>query len=170
MNHDRREEDDGLRIRSVLLSGLVAVVLCYLLLRWWSGQGRALPQNSWVGVVLVLVIGAVLLSAAWQVRSVVRGGVSGRRPPSPQFSRGVLVGARAAAVAGGVAGGWYLAQVLVRLPNIGIDTQRSAALLALLLALVCAALAVAGLVAQAWCRLPPEDDDEHPPRSGTTIA
>lgn len=153
------QDDGSLRPRSVVISGAGALVLCYLGLRWWSSRGHTLPQNSWVGIALIVLIAVVLLFCAWQVRSFVRDPKASRRPPSPQFSRGVLVGARAGAVAGALAAGWYLAQALVRLPNADIDSQRSALFLAALLALAAAGLAVAGLVAQSWCRLPPEDDD-----------
>lgn len=150
---------EGLRARSVVLSGVGALGVCYPLLRWWSGSGRVLPQNSWAGAALLVLVAASLLAAAWQIRSYVQDRPGARRP-TPQFGRGVLVASRASAVAGGLATGWYLAQALVRLANAGVsDHQRSAAILAGALTLASILLAVTGLVGQSWCRIPPEDDD-----------
>lgn len=150
--------DEGLRPRVVLWSGAGMLVVCYALLRFFSSRGGNLPQNSWLTIAVIALVAMPILVLAWQIKSYVAGRTP--EPPSPQLARGVLVAARASAVAGGVAFGWYAAQVLVRLPNADVASQREEMWLALVLAVVSVLLSVAGFVAQAWCRIPPEDDDE----------
>lgn len=154
------EEDDGLRVRAALIGAGVALVLSYMLLRFLADGGHALPQQSWMTLAVLGVVGAAVLSLAWSIRSYVKGDT--REPPSPQLGRGVLVAARSCAIAGAVIAGFYAAEVLVRLPNAEIPSQQSAMWLGLTLTLGSALLSAAGYVAQSWCRIPPEDEDhEH---------
>lgn len=164
--------DDGLRVRTVALSGVVALAASYLLLRVLLDRGQSLPRNTWVTLIVIGVVAAGVLYAAWTIRDYVRGGgtngsrapvaATAKAPPTPQFARGVLVGARASALAGGLIAGFYTAEVFVRVPQANIPTQQSAMWLAAALALASVGLASAGLVAQEWCRIPPEDDDRSP--------
>lgn len=151
-------QDDGLRIRSVVQGAIGVGLLAYLVLRLLSERGIALPRNSWLTLAVLIFLAAPLLVLGRRVHAVVRG--SATEPISPQLARGVLVAARAAAVAGGVAAGWYLAQAAVRLPNADIASQRPQLWLALALALASAGLSAAGLVVQDWCRIPPSDEDD----------
>lgn len=150
-------DDEGLRVRTSMLGGGIVLVLSYVLLRVLADRGHALPQHSWMTLAVLVVVGAAVLSLAWPIRSYLKGDT--RQPPSPQFARGVLVAARSCALAGGVIAGFYAAEVLVRLPNVEIPSQQSAMWLGFVLALASALLAVAGFVAQSWCRIPPEDED-----------
>lgn len=151
-------EDDGLRVRTAVLGGGIVLVLSYVLLRFLADRGHALPQHSWMTLAVLAVAGAAVLSLAWPIRSYLHGDT--RQPPSPQLARGVLVAARSCALAGGAIAGFYAAEVLVRLPNAEIPSQQAAMWLGLVLTLGSVLLAVAGFVAQSWCRIPPEDDDE----------
>lgn len=151
-------DDQGLRVRTAAVGGGVVLVLSYALLRLLSDRGHALPQHSWMTVVVLAVVGAAVLSLAWSIRAYIKGDT--KEPPSPQFARGVLVAARSCALAGGVMAGFYVAEVLVRLPNAEVPTQQSAIWLGLVLALASVLLAAAGFVAQAWCRIPPEDEEK----------
>ncbi|WP_018157157.1 DUF3180 domain-containing protein [Demetria terragena] len=151
-------EDSGLKARTVVFSGGIALALSYFLLRVLSDRGVALPRNSWFTVAIIVLVAVGLLSCAWSIRSYVEG--KNPEPPTPQFGRGVLVAARACALTGGVVAGFYAGEALIRMPNAAIPSQASAMWLALVLTAVSLGLASAGLVAQSWCRIPPQDDDE----------
>lgn len=150
-------DENGLRPRAVVISAAAALVVCYFVLRVLSDRGGSLPQNSWLTVAVLVVAAGAVLGSAWPVRSYVQG--TSTTPPTPQAARIVLVAARACAVAGGLATGLYAAEALVRVPNMEVPSQASAMWLAVVLAAASVVLAVAGMVAQSWCRIPPEDDD-----------
>lgn len=154
-------QDEGLRARTVVSWAFGAGVVAYVVLRLLNDRGTTLPRNTWLTVVVLLLLAVPLLVLGRRVQAVVRGDAS--EPMSPQLARGVLVGARAAAVAGGIAVGWYLAQAAVRIPTADVTSQRPQLWLALVLALASAGLAAAGLLVQHWCRIPPADDDPDMP-------
>jgi hypothetical protein len=67
--------------------------------------------------------------------------------------------AQAAALAGAAIAGWYVAQVVLLLPDADVPSQRLQMLVLGILALAAAGLAAIGLLVQKWCRLdePPTD-------------
>jgi hypothetical protein len=113
-------------------------------------------------VVALVGIAAILLALGWPIRQVVRG--KRARRVDPFFAMRVLVFAKASSLTGalltGAAGG-LVAYALTRaavplLPGVWADG------LTLLAAL---ALAVAGLVVENWCRIPPDDREQAPTRA-----
>src|SRR5699024_11158697 len=98
------------------------------------------------------------------------------RPPqrvSPERARGTLVAAQAAALGGGALLGWYLAIALLQLSNADVASVRSMVIRAAVSAAVALLLALAGLVGQHWCRLPPgenDDEDDDPPRGVSYVS
>lgn len=151
---------EGVRIRYAVISAGVVLVLAYFGLRWWTSRGNSMPVNSWITVVVLLMIAAAVLVAGWEIRRYLRG-VAGP-PPSPQRARATLVAGQACALAGSVFTGWYLAQVFIHIGRVQQGGDRGALVTALVSFLSAAAVAVAGFVVQSWCRIPPEDDDaEH---------
>ena len=135
----------------------VVFVVAYAALAVWSSHGRSMPQNSWVAVGVVVVMGALVLYSGNEIRLYLRG--ESTRPPSPQRARSTLVGAQACILAGAAFAGWYAGTAAVDAGRLQTTTGPSSFLLALVLTLVCAALVASGLVVQGWCKLP-EDDDE----------
>ena len=99
-----------------------------------------------------------MLAMCWQIRRYVRGTATVR--PSPQRGRGTLVGAQAAALGGAALLGWYAANALVHLRDTDVASVRAQLVWALVHAAAALALSVAGYVGQAWCRIPPGDDDD----------
>ncbi|WP_161958357.1 DUF3180 family protein [Ornithinimicrobium cavernae] len=172
-------DQGGVRASAVALVALASTIVCLLLLRGWRALGNGLPDVPWIAVgPLVLLIVLVLISG-WQVRRYARyrrregTSVGAPSPVSPQRARGTLVGAQAAALGGGALVGWYLAIALLQVPNADVASVRAMAIRATVCAAVALLLALAGLLAQHWCRLPPGengDDDNEPPRGVSYVS
>ena len=149
---------EGVRIRHGLIGAGVVLVLSFFGLRWWTSHGNSMPTNSWITVVVLFMIAAAVLVAGWEIRRYLKA-PKNLPPPSPQRARATLVAAKAHAWAGSVFAGWYLAQVLVHIDRVSNGAARSPLILALVSGVAAAVVAVSGYVVQAWCRLPPEDED-----------
>lgn len=149
---------EGVRIRWALIGAGVVLVLSFFGLRWWTSHGNSMPTNSWITVVVLLMIAAAVMVAGWEIRRYLRA-PKAVAPPSPQRARATLVAAQACALAGSVFAGWYLAQVLVHVDRVSNGADRAPLLLALVSALAAIVVAVCGFIVQTWCRLPPEDED-----------
>lgn len=117
--------------------------------------GHSWPEPTWpAGVLLLAMAGAILLAGR-----LVRRAVRGRRPIDPLRAARILVAAQACAFTGAVAAGASLALATVLLPDADAGSVHARVVVAVALAAAGAALAVAGLVAQSACRLPPEGPD-----------
>lgn len=142
-------------------AGAVVAVLTgmgsWLLLQVLRSLGAEYPVISWIGLVPLLAVTALVLVMTWQIRRYTRG--RGTLRPTPQRGRGTLVGAQAAALGGAALLGWYAANALVHLPNADVSSERVQLVWGLVHALAALGLSVAGYVGQAWCRIPPGDDD-----------
>lgn len=164
---------DGVRVRALLLLGVVATGVCWALLTVWHHSGREVPQIPWVGLAPLGLVLAAVLVAGWQVRRYVRApdaATAARHRVSPERARGTLVAAQASALGGAALFGWYLANALVNVPNMDVASVRSLLVRALVHAGAAVLLVIAGMLAQAWCRIPPgKDDDRQPPR-GISLA
>ncbi|HET7799105.1 MAG TPA: DUF3180 domain-containing protein [Humibacillus xanthopallidus] len=148
----------GIRATTLVIAGLVSTGLSWLLLRWVTSGGAEMPSPGWVAIAVMVFLGAGLLVAGWQVRKVRDGRSDGT--VSPLRAARTLVLAQAAALTGSVLTGWYLANVLVLLPNIDVQSQRDRITPFVLHAVVALLLAVCGMVVQWWCRLRPRDDED----------
>ena len=152
----------GIRATSLVIAGLISTGLSSLVLRWVTSSGAEVPSPGWVAIAVMIFLGAGLLVAGWQVRKV-RDGRSDGTVSALRAAR-TLVLAQSAALTGAVLVGWYLANVLVLLPNADVPSQRDRILPFALHAVVALLLGVSGMVVQRWCRLRPRDDeDETPP-------
>lgn len=169
----------GVRASAVAAVTVASTVVCVLLLRGWRALGYDLPEVPWIAVAPLALLILLVLVTAWQVRRYARyrrSGEGGGRVPqriSPQRARGTLVAAQASALGGGALVGWYLAIALLQLPNADVLSVRNMAIRAGVSAGIALLLAVAGLVAQHWCRLPPgehDDEDDEPPRGVSYVS
>ena len=151
----------GIRVRLVVVVGLVVAALSWIVLRL---VGDGVPAPSWLGLVVFVVIGAGLLGAGLQVRRLVQG--TAKSPVSPLYAARVLALAQAAALAGAGVCGWYLASVVVVLPDVDVESQRGLAVQLGVLALASAAVSAIGLLVQSWCRLDEDDRPDRPDRGG----
>lgn len=153
----------GVSAGLVLLIGLAATALAYLGLRIWTGQGHDLPATSWAALIVLVFLSCGVLSAGLPVRRFLRG--KAKKSLNPLRAMRTLVLAQSAALTGALVTGWYVAQVLVLLPNLDIDSQRTLGVRAATLAAGGVLLAIAGLVAQAMCRVDDHDNDQDTDRT-----
>lgn len=149
---------EGVRPVTGVIVAVLSAMGCWLLLQVMRSWGGAYPVITWMGLVPLVALTALVLVMSWHIRRYVRG--KGTLRPSPQRGRGTLVGAQAAALGGAALLGWYVANALVHLPNADVPSQRAHLTLALVHAVAALALCVAGYVGQAWCRIPPGEDDD----------
>ncbi|MDQ2797548.1 MAG: DUF3180 domain-containing protein [Actinomycetota bacterium] len=158
----------GIRARVLVVVAVVVAGLSWVILRLLVGSGKNLPEPSWFGVVLFVVLGAALLLVGRPVKRLVAG--TNDRPVDPLYAARVLAMSQAAALAGAGILGWYLAQVVLALPDIDVPSQQDTALLLGALAVAAGGVAVVGLVVQGWCRIDdsgrPDDDDDIGGRGG----
>ncbi|MGL4177631.1 MAG: DUF3180 domain-containing protein [Dermatophilaceae bacterium] len=130
----------------------VAFVVFALLIR----DGSLVPVPPVAAGALLLLIAAAVLALARQVRRHTRGGTW----IEPLRAARTVVLAQAAALTGAAAVGWYTGQLAVVAGDLSLLANRDR-LLPLGLHLVAASLlVVAGLVAQHWCRVDRDDNDD----------
>jgi hypothetical protein len=157
----------GISTRLVLLLGLVVTVFAYLGLRIWSRQGGTLPQTSWGGLVVLAFMACGVFFAGLPVRRFLHG--QAKKTLNPMRAMRTLVLAQAAALTGALVTGWYVAQVLVLLPDFDVSSRRTLAIRLAALAAGAVLLAIAGLAVQAMCRVdgdPRDPDGEEEPGQG----
>ncbi|MEW1954539.1 DUF3180 domain-containing protein [Terrabacter sp. NPDC080008] len=148
----------GIRVTTLVLAAVAATVVAWLLLRWLASGGNLVPDPGWVGGVAMVFLGAALLVGGWQVRQVRDGHPNPTITPL-RAARTLVLG-QAGALTGSVLVGWYVANVLVLLPDADIESQRARIWAFAVHAVIALLLAAAGMVVQAWCRLRPRDDED----------
>jgi hypothetical protein len=154
----------GVTIRLLLLVGLVVTAFSYLALRIWTAQGGPRPPAP-LGALIVLVFMACgVFFAGLPVRRFLRG--QSRKPLNPIRAMRTVVLAQASALTGAVVTGWYLAQILVLLPDTDIASVRSLAWRLAALAAGGVLMVVAGLMVQRMCRVDKEGRDSDDDREG----
>ena len=149
----------GVSTRLVLLLGLAVAAISYLGLRIWTGQGGLLPVASWGAVIVLVFMACGVFFAGLPVRRFLRG--QAKKTLNPMRAMRTLVLAQAAALTGALVTGWYLAQVVVLLPDFDIESVRTAVVRLAALTAGGVLMAVAGLVAQAMCRVGKSEDGDH---------
>jgi hypothetical protein len=147
----------GVSARFAMFLGLVVTGFAYLGMRIWTGRGGLLPATSWGAVVVLVFMACGVAFAGLPVRRFLRG--QAKKPLDPLRAMRTLVLAQAAALTGAIVGGWYLAQVLLLLPD--FDTPSGPTKLVRLAALTAGGvlLAIAGFMAQAMCRVDKDPRD-----------
>jgi Na+/proline symporter len=148
----------GVSVRLVLFVGLAATGFAYLGLRIWDLQNSLLLQTSWISLIVLLFMACGVFFAGLPVRRFLHG--QAKKSLNPMRAMRTLVLAQAAALTGGLVSGWYLAQVLVLLPDFDIESRRTLVLRLAALSAGGALLAVAGLLTQRMCRVDKSDVGE----------
>lgn len=153
------------RTSAALLFGLAVIgaVVGWLLQVGLAAAGSPTfvpPLTSWA---VLFVIAVLVLLLGWPVRRSVRGdrhGAGDRTPRRPRvdpfYAMRVLMLAKASSITGGLGLGFGLALVAYAVSRVG-STATPAFWPSALLGLGGLVLMVAGLVAESWCRIPPED-------------
>ncbi|ANS78859.1 secreted protein [Serinicoccus hydrothermalis] len=145
-------------MRTGVVVAVLAGMASWLLLQVVRSLGGAYPVISWLGLVPLVAVTLLVLVMCRQIRRYLQG--RGTLRPSPQRGRGTLVGAQAAALGGAALLGWYAANALVHLPNADVPSERVQLVWGVVHAVAALALAAAGFVGQAWCRIPPTEHDD----------
>ena len=145
------------RLRTLLLLAGVAFALVTVLLqlRLAGGGSTAAPPVLTLVVTALMAVGT--LAVAWPIRRWNSGDRD--RAINPLRAARTVALAKAAAMAGAVLAGGWSAFVVLALPLATVEAQAERALLSGLAVLASLGLTVAGLVAERWCMIPPEDDD-----------
>ncbi|WP_193312876.1 DUF3180 domain-containing protein [Georgenia subflava] len=147
----------------LLLLAIGGGLVSYLVLSGLDGRGYLpvpVPMSTALGPAALSV---VLLWLGRNVRRLVR-----RDPTSmtPIGAARVVVLAKASALVGAVLVGYFGAQLVLALENLAAPLPRDQAWAAGLSLVACVVLVGVALLVEWWCRVPPEDDDETPGRSG----
>jgi hypothetical protein len=150
------------RLRVMLLIALVVGAGTWAVLDAREASGASVPPVPWTAAVAVGLLAVAVLVSGLEVRRWVVG--RRERPMDPLLAARIAVLAKAAAYSGSALVGWYLAQAVVVLPDL-VGERRTRLVLALVSAVVSGGLGAAGLVAQRWCRRPPDATDGDPPVS-----
>lgn len=154
------------RASSAVLVAVLATAVSWFALDLWTNHGGRLLPLPWFPAAAIVVVAGVVLALGWEVRRSVRGDRSA--PLDPLAAARVVVLAKAAVYGGAVLVGWYAGQALVLLSDVSVMRNQHL-LVAGGTALAAAALAGAGLLAQRWCRLPPDDEGGGAGRSGPSL-
>jgi hypothetical protein len=144
------------RASAAVVTAAFTAAIGWLLLDLWSSQGGRTPSQSYLAAVAILVVAAVVVVLGWEVRRSVRGE---RTPPmNPLAAARVAVLSKAGVYGGALLTGWYTALGLSVLDD-ATGVRRERLLASAAAAVASAVLVGAGLLAQRWCRLPPDDDN-----------
>lgn len=149
------------RVRTLVVLALVVGGLGWLLLDTWEAAGRDPLPVPWTAPAGIVVLAGVVLAAGREVRRWVAGRRT--RPLDPLAAARIAVLSTASSYVGAVLAGWYAAQALVVLPVL-LGDRRDRFVLSLVSSVASVGLAAAGLVAQRWCRRPPDEDEERSPK------
>jgi hypothetical protein len=155
----------GIRARVLVAVAVVVGGASWVVLKLLEEGGRDLPSTSWLAVLIFVALGLGLLLAGRPVKRLLAGRAP--RPVNPLYAARVLAMAQAAALAGAAFVGWYVAQILVLVPDADIPSQQQQILVLGVLALAAAGIAAIGLLVQRWCRLD-EPDPRQDERLGQT--
>ena len=147
---------NGVRVQTLVVVLAVTALLGYGVSLVVTRGGSLLQPPPWPAAVLLLVIGGLVVWLARPVRQHLR---SGRRTSVDglRAARTVVL-AQAAALTGAAAAGWYLGQLAALLGGLELVANQERLLPFGLSLLASVVMAVCGMVAQAWCRIDPEDE------------
>ena len=148
---------DGVRVPMLVVVGVLAGAGGYLIGLAITRDGSLLPRPPWVAGLLLLVMAGLVLWLARPVRRYLEGRAT--VPLDPIQAARTVVLAQAAALTGAAAAGWFLGQLAVLVGDLSLVANRERLLPFALLFVASVGLAVAGMVAQQWCRIEPPDDD-----------
>jgi hypothetical protein len=150
----------------LLLLAALALAVTVAVMQVRSAGGQAFAAPPLVAAVVLAGLAAAVLVVAWPVR---RWNAGARdRTLDPLRAARTVALAKAAALAGAVMTGAWTGFAVVAVPLVSFSSQPERVALTAAVLLASVALTVAGLVAERWCMIPPEDDDDLPPPDGET--
>jgi len=141
----------GVTIRLLLGLWLAVSATGYVVLRLFTGRGGVLPPASWGAFIVLVFMACGVFFAGLPVRRFLRG--TSRKTLNPLRAMRTVVLAQASALTGALVAGWYVAQILVLLPDLDVVSRRALAWRLAALAFGGLLMAVSGLVVQSMCRV-----------------
>ncbi|MFN2320475.1 MAG: DUF3180 family protein [Dermatophilaceae bacterium] len=152
---------EGLRVRHLLTTLAAVTLVSGIVWHLYTRTGRMLQGPGLFTAVVLLVLAGLVLWAGWQVRTYQRG--QARRALSALRAARILSLAQAGALTGAALAGWYLGHLAILLPDRDLTPYGRQVVPLLVVIGSGALLAVAGLLAQRWCRI---SDDGGPGGTG----
>ncbi|MBM6405561.1 DUF3180 domain-containing protein [Phycicoccus sp. CSK15P-2] len=146
----------GITGRMLLVVGLAALVVGYLVAVVVIRDGSLLQRPPWGAGVLLVVMGGLVLGLARPVRKHLHSGA--RTSLDALRAARTVVLSQAAALTGAAAAGWYLGQLGGLLGDLSLVANQERLLPFGLLLLASVVLMVCGMVAQSWCRIDRDDE------------
>lgn len=142
------------RWQRLVAVAVLTAAATWAVLRMVDRRGGGSLAVPWLVTPLLVTMAAGVLGLAWGVRQYLKG----KRPQLKAIRAARTVAlAAAASWTGALLSGWYGGQALVLVGLLSAPGPRGRAISAGVAAVVAVGLAVAGQVAQHWCRLPPDD-------------
>lgn len=148
---------NSLQVRWLVLTAVVPLVLGGVLSALVERPGYLLVL-AWGPLVLVLAVAVVELVLARRVRAFVQE--PRKKPINPLLAARIAVFAQTVAVFGAMLLGWSLGVMLHELRLLQVRSLTSGTVLIAANVVLGVLALVAGLVAESWCRRPPEDDED----------
>lgn len=145
------------KLSQIALLAVLALTGSWALLKLLARQGLHLPAVGWIQSGVLFVCAGLILWGGL----VVRAYLNGKRPKlSGLAAARIAVLAQAGSLAGALFTGWYAAQGLVALENIGIESQQHRLITAGLACVAAIALVVCSYIAENNCQIPPADNGQ----------
>jgi hypothetical protein len=145
-----------IRVQTLVVVAVLMGVLGYLVGVVITNDGSLMPRPPAVAGVLLVVMAAVVVWLARPVRRYVQG--RSTVPLDPLQAARTVVLAQAGALTGAAAAGWFGGQLAVVLGDLSLVANQERVVPLVLMLLAALTLAVAGMVAQHWCRVDTEDE------------
>ena len=146
----------GIRVQALVLAALLAGAGGFAVGVLITRDGSLLPRPPLVAGLLLVVMGGLVLWLARPVRRYLQGRAT--TPLDPIQAARTVVLAQAAALTGAAASGWFVGQLAVLVGDLSLVANQERVLPFVLMLLASVVLAVAGMVAQHWCRVEPPDE------------
>lgn len=143
------------KLSQIGLLGLFALTGSWGFIKLMARQGNHLPAVGWIQSVLLIICALLILWGGL----VVRAYLNGKRPKLNGLTAArIAVLAQAGSLAGAILAGWYGAQAVVALENIGIESQQHRLYTAGAACLAAIGLVVCSYITEKNCQIPPTDD------------
>jgi hypothetical protein len=149
----------GIRLQALVLVAVLAGITGFLVGVVITRDGSLLPRTPVVAGLLLVVMAGLVVWLARPVRRYLQG--RSTVPLDPVQAARTVVLAQAAALTGAASAGWFSGQLVVVLRDLSLVANQDRVLPLLLMLAASVVLAVAGMVAQSWCRI--DRDEEDPP-------